>query len=174
MGQRSCRYFSRAGGSFGLKYDKKADFYETLGVSPRSSESDLKKAYYKLAQKFHPDKSDGNKAYEEKFKAINAAYEVLKDPDQRQVYDQLREADRNPNYQGNRGGAASADYQSGYGGGGGNQRTTRSSSSKSGNYYEGQQTKEDFYKKYSGYEQGKKRTEDFFKDHWKDFWDGPG
>jgi preprotein translocase subunit Sec63 len=48
MGYTSRRHFSR-GASFGMKYDKKADFYETLGVSPRSSEGDLKKAYYKLA-----------------------------------------------------------------------------------------------------------------------------
>lgn len=85
MGERPRRMFSR--GAFGMKYDKKADFYETLGVSPRSSEKDLKKAYYKLAQKYHPDKSEGNKVFEEKFKSINAAYEVLKDADQRQMYD---------------------------------------------------------------------------------------
>jgi DnaJ-class molecular chaperone len=70
-----------------MKYDKKQDYYEILGVSPRSKESELKKAYYKLAQKYHPDKSDGNKAHEEKFKTINAAYEVLKDENQRQIYD---------------------------------------------------------------------------------------
>ena len=70
-----------------------------LGVSPRSKDTEIKKAYYKLAQKYHPDKSDGNKAYEEKFKSITAAYEVLKDEGQRSIYDQLREADRNPSAQ---------------------------------------------------------------------------
>ena len=75
------RYFSR--GSFGLKYDKKQDYYEILGVPPRSKDTDIKKAYYKLAQKYHPDKAEGNKQFEEKFKAISAAYDILKDPDQR-------------------------------------------------------------------------------------------
>jgi DnaJ-class molecular chaperone len=50
-----------------------------LGVPPRSKDSDIKKAYYKLAQKYHPDKAPGDKKAEEKFKQISAAYEVLKD-----------------------------------------------------------------------------------------------
>ena len=64
---------------FGLRYDRKNDFYEVLGVPPRSKDADIKKAYYKLAQKCHPDKAPGDKAAEERFKAINGAYEVLKD-----------------------------------------------------------------------------------------------
>ena len=69
----------RFSSSFGLRYDRKQDFYEILGVPPRSKEVDIKKAYYKLAQIYHPDKAHGNKAFEEKFKSISAAYEVLKD-----------------------------------------------------------------------------------------------
>jgi molecular chaperone DnaJ len=56
-------------------------------VPPRSKDTEIKKAYYKLAQKYHPDKAPGNKAYEEKFKCISAAYDVLKDESQRGVYD---------------------------------------------------------------------------------------
>jgi len=82
---------------FGLRYDKKQDFYEALGVPPRSKDTDIKKAYYKLAQKYHPDKAPGDKAAEEKFKTISAAYEVLKDESQRKLYDQMREAAHNPN-----------------------------------------------------------------------------
>ena len=82
---------------FGLRYDKKQDFYEALGVPPRSKDTDIKKAYYKIAQKYHPDKAPGNKAAEEKFKTISAAYEVLKDESQRKLYDQMREAAHNPN-----------------------------------------------------------------------------
>ncbi len=48
-------------------------------MPPRSKDSDIKKAYYKLAQKYHPDKAPGDKKAEEKFKQISAAYEVLKD-----------------------------------------------------------------------------------------------
>lgn len=48
-------------------------------MSPRTQENDIKKSYYKLAQKYHPDKAGGNKDFEEKFKRISAAYEVLKD-----------------------------------------------------------------------------------------------
>ena len=71
------RHFAKS--SFGLRYEKKNDYYELLGVPPRSKDSDIKKAYYKLAQKYHPDKAPGDKKAEEKFKQISAAYEVLKD-----------------------------------------------------------------------------------------------
>lgn len=68
-------------------------------MSPRSKGTDIKRAYYKLAQKYHPDKAQGNKTFEEKFKQINSAYEVLKDEGQRSLYDQLREVEHNPNSQ---------------------------------------------------------------------------
>ena len=61
-----------------------ADYYETLGVSKNASEKDLKTAFRKLAAKHHPDA--GGDA--EKFKEINEAYNTLKDPQKRQMYDQ--------------------------------------------------------------------------------------
>ena len=56
------------------------DFYKTLGVDKNASADEIKKAYRKLAMKYHPDKNMGDKSAEQKFKDINEAYEVLKDP----------------------------------------------------------------------------------------------
>jgi len=68
------------------------DYYKVLGVSSDASNEDVRKAYRRLAKKYHPDRHDGSKAAEEKFKSITEAYSVLGDPQKRKQYDQLRKA----------------------------------------------------------------------------------
>jgi curved DNA-binding protein len=65
----------------------KKDYYEILGVPKTATEDDIKKAYRKLALKYHPDRNPGNKEAEEQFKGINEAYAVLSDKDKRKEYD---------------------------------------------------------------------------------------
>jgi curved DNA-binding protein len=65
------------------------DYYQTLGVSRDASQEEIGKAFKKLARKYHPDLNPDNKEAEQKFKEVNEAYEVLKDPDKRKRYDQL-------------------------------------------------------------------------------------
>ncbi len=65
------------------------DYYKILGVDKKASQPDIKKAYRKLAVKYHPDKNPDNKSAEEKFKEISEAYEVLGDPEKRKQYDEL-------------------------------------------------------------------------------------
>jgi molecular chaperone DnaJ len=101
-----------------------ADLYETLGVSRDASADELKKAYRKLAVKYHPDKNPGDKAAEAKFKEISSAYDNLKDPDKRAAYDRYGHAA----FQGGMGGGGGAGHDpfdmfreafGGRGGGGG-------------------------------------------------------
>ena len=70
----------------------KRDYYEVLGVSKSASESEIKKAYRQMALKYHPDKNEGDKEAEEKFKEAAEAYEILSNADKRQRYDQFGHA----------------------------------------------------------------------------------
>ena len=68
------------------------DYYHTLGLKKGASPEDIKKAYRKLAVKYHPDKNPGNKQAEDRFKEINEAYAVLSDPEKKAQYDQIGSA----------------------------------------------------------------------------------
>ncbi len=65
------------------------DYYQTLGIPRNADEKEIKKAFRKLAQQYHPDKNPGNQASEQKFKEINEAYTVLSDADKRSKYDRF-------------------------------------------------------------------------------------
>src|ERR1044071_8684781 len=67
----------------------KKDYYEILGVKKSASADDIRKAFRKLARKYHPDVNPGDKAAEEKFKALSEANEVLSDAKKRKIYDQV-------------------------------------------------------------------------------------
>ena len=79
---------------------EKRDYYEVMGVPKNASEDEIKKAYRKLAKKYHPDLNPGDKAAEEKFKELNEAYEVLSDKDKKARYDQFGHAGVDPNFGG--------------------------------------------------------------------------
>lgn len=83
----------------------KRDFYEVLGLQKGATDDQIKSSFRKLAMKYHPDKNQGDKKSEEKFKEINEAYSVLSDADQKNKYDRFGHAGIDPN--------------AGYGGGGG-------------------------------------------------------
>lgn len=69
--------------------ENKRDYYEVLGVSKTANADEIKKAYRKLALKYHPDRNPGDKEAEEKFKEAAEAYDVLSDTDKRAKYDQF-------------------------------------------------------------------------------------
>ena len=90
--------------------ENKRDYYEVLGVQKGATEEEIKKAYKKMARKYHPDLNPGDKEAEEKFKEVNEAYEVLSDSEKKARYDQFGFAGVDPNF-----GAGGG----GYGGGAG-------------------------------------------------------
>lgn len=92
----------------------KRDYYEVLGVSRSASEEEIKKAFHKLARKYHPDMHPGDTECEAKFKEINEAYEVLSDKDKKAKYDRFGFAGVDPSYSAGAGGA-----DGGFGGFGG-------------------------------------------------------
>ena len=103
----------------------KKDYYETLGVSKNASNADLKKAYRRLAMKYHPDRNPGQAA-EEQFKEVKESYEILSDAQKRSAYDQFGHAgvDQSSGGGGGPGGAGFGDvfgdiFGDIFGGGGG-------------------------------------------------------
>ncbi len=72
--------------------ENKRDYYEVLGVDRGADEATLKKAYRKLAKKYHPDINPGDKEAEKKFKEATEAYGILSDPEKRKMYDQYGHA----------------------------------------------------------------------------------
>ena len=90
--------------------ENKRDYYEVLGVSKDASADDIKKAYRKMAMKYHPDRNPGDKEAEEKFKEIGEAYEVLSDADKKARYDQYGFAGVDPNFGAGAGGYGGAGF----------------------------------------------------------------
>lgn len=71
---------------------QKRDYYEVLGIDKTADPATIKKAYRKLAKKYHPDSNVGNAAADEKFKEVNEAYDILSDPEKKKLYDQFGHA----------------------------------------------------------------------------------
>lgn len=121
--------------------ENKRDYYEVLGIEKSASADEIKRAYRKLAGKYHPDRNPGDKSAEEKFKEIGEAYEVLSDSDKKARYDQFGFQGVDPNF----GGGQDFDGFGGFGGfgdfgdifgdffGGGRRSTTRNGPSRGEN-----------------------------------------
>ena len=90
--------------------ENKRDYYEVLGVSKDAGADEIKKAYRKMAMKYHPDRNPGDKEAEEKFKEVGEAYEVLSDADKKARYDQYGFAGVDPNFGAGAGGYGGAGF----------------------------------------------------------------
>lgn len=97
------------------------DYYSVLGVTKSATKAEIKKAYRNLAKKYHPDKTKGDKALEEKFKEVSEAYEVLSNNENRKKYDELGANWKNQQQQGGGGGFDYSQYYANTGGQGGHQ-----------------------------------------------------
>ena len=93
--------------------EEKRDYYEVLGLKKGASEDEIKKAFRKMAMKYHPDKNPGDKTAEAKFKEVNEAYGILSDPEKKKMYDQFGHAGVDPNAGFGGGGGG---FQGGFGG----------------------------------------------------------
>ncbi|MGB0732519.1 MAG: molecular chaperone DnaJ, partial [Pontibacterium sp.] len=109
----------------------KQDYYELLGVSKGADDREIKKAFRRLAMKYHPDRNEGDKDAEEKFKEINEAYEVLSDSQKKAAYDQYGHAGVDPSMGGGAGGFDQGGFSDIFGdvfgdmfGGGGGRRSS--------------------------------------------------
>ena len=94
-------------------FDK--DFYQVLGVSKDVTDAELKKAYRKLARKFHPDSNPGDAAAEARFKEISEAHSVLSDPEQRKEYDAIRAMGSGARFTAPRGGSGAGGFEDVFG-----------------------------------------------------------
>ncbi len=124
------------------------DYYKILGVDKNADAEAIKKAYRKLAAKYHPDKNPGNKTAEDRFKGINEANEVLSDPEKRKRYDQLGEHWNDPGFQnGYPGGPGGRERE---GAAGGRRRSQTFTQEDLGDIFGGGGSFSDFFETYFG------------------------
>jgi curved DNA-binding protein len=127
------------------------DYYKILGVDKGADAEAVKKAYRKLAGKYHPDKNPGSKAAEERFKEVNEANEVLSDPEKRKRYDQLGARWNDPGFQnGYTGGFGGFGGREAAGAGGGRRRSRTFTEEDLGEMFGGGGSFSDFFETYFG------------------------